>query len=864
MDKHAARQIEEALVGHYLRSDGPHGNSPVRFFDVTEEELGTALRGLLSGSDIKGALIGSFSALEVKDAFASARVSTIGSEDAPGWFRYLILSCVVFSLDEEHVDSFDFGVRLQQIFGISVIDRQGLRHLWGRLERWLAHRADQGLPFRRISLPIVPDSMRNIGISAHLTFPSWRDIARLQRLFEGVPEEELRRPSQMIGRIALSALNGSWSPGFIAAFEDFKAKNERGLRLIATHPFYQVVRRAARNSPATEDADPARIALETDFDGYDEYRMVDGSGVDRCYANFDEVARDLSGRSLRGPYAGLVRGLNDGVIPFDQGEAGDWQSTREPSTPRVRLAVRKDRAVRLALDLPEARGWGVTPPVAWEEAVAALAQIRPPGAACRDEIVEPSWEGGIPVSRATFLGRPGFLPTLSALPDLSVSIVSRRSGSGNLEFAGAEGSKYSFGGSGPLDGTWDVRLHERGEFAGDARISLMPEAREFDFRNRSRSTAGWISEPSFEGSLAPVFVRHSNVNVGCSVHATVTDLLEAVYSRASTGWSERELVELLSGHFQRQRIGGVEPRRAAWEALHVLSGAGWIEVVNSTTWRSRRWLLVRPRLVHWPQTGRVLLEGAVGAIVSRRFAAVVDRLGGTANSAAGSGFFIPMMWASVDDAGSLAAEMDLPLVRPFVELPTPGQPVELLRSAYTDRSRSCTAAWSWQGNRFYAVSPAKSASGSGVELERMRHDADRSPDVYVVREAGRPAVYYESKASALIEAHRRAGVALFHLDGAEGVMRRCGGAGHLPEPLERLSRYRHLRGPSLLFREGRCILEYPLAAEDIPALSTWLGGAVAEVEGRFSGEHPTGVSITVLGRRRKLRVETAGLIRRSA
>ena len=96
MDKHAARQIEEALVGHYLRSDGPCGSSPVRFLDVTDEELGAALSGLVQGTDVKDALIRSFSPLEVKDAFASAKVSAIGSEDAPGWFRYLILSCVVF------------------------------------------------------------------------------------------------------------------------------------------------------------------------------------------------------------------------------------------------------------------------------------------------------------------------------------------------------------------------------------------------------------------------------------------------------------------------------------------------------------------------------------------------------------------------------------------------------------------------------------------------------------------------------------------------------------------------------------------------------------------------------------------------
>jgi len=863
MDKRAARQIEEALVGHYLRSDGPCGNSPVRFLDVTDEELGAALRGLLPGGDVKGALIKSFGPLEVKEAFASAAVSAIGSEDAPGWFRYLILSCVVFSLDAEEVDSFDFGIRLQQLFGISVQDRRGLRKLWERLERWLNHRADHGLPFRRISLPVVPDSMRNIGFSSYLAFPSWRDLARLQRLFEGVREEELRRPSQMIGRIATSALGGSWSPGFLAAFEDFRSKNERGLRLIATHPFYQVVRRAARDGQAAGNVAAARIVLATDFDGYDEYKMVDGEDVDLCYAHFDEVARDLAGRSLRGSYAGLVRALNEGVVPFDQGEAGDWQSAREPNTPWIRLAARRDLSAHLGLELVESRGWGVTRPISWERAAAVLARVRP-SSARQEEIVEPSWDGGVRVGRAAFLGRPGFLPSLSALPDLSVSIVPRRSGIGNLVPSGAEGSKYYFGGSGPLDGTWDVRLHERGEFAGDARISLMPDAHEFDFRNRDRSVAGWIPEPSLEGPLAPSFVRHLDVNVACRAPAAIADLLEAIYSRASSGWSERELVELLSAYFQRRGSGSVEPRRAAWEALHVLSGAGWVQAVNSTTWRSRRWLLVRPCLVHWSQTGRVLLEGAVGAIVSRRFAAVVERMGGTVNSTMGIGFSVPLSWASVDDADALAAEMDLPLVRPFVELPAVGQPAELSRSAYTDRSRSCTAAWSWQGNRFHAVSAVKPPPGGQVQLQRLRHDADRSADVYVVKEAGKPVAYYESKASALIDAHRRAEVALFQIDAVEGVVRRYGGAGHLPEPLERLSRYRHLQGPSLLFREGRCVLEYPLAAQDVPALSSWLGEAVAVVEARYAREHATGVSIAVLGRRRKLRTETAGLVRRSA
>lgn len=865
MDRRTARQIEEALVRHYLRSDGAYGNSPVQFLDVTEQELGVALQGILPGVGVKDALIKSFGPLEVREAFTSAAFSPIGSEEAPGWFRYLILSCIVFSLDEEDVDSFDFGVRLQQLFGIAVPNRPGLRALWERLERWLDHRADNDQPFRRVSLPDVPESMRNIGFSAYLAFPSWRDVARLQRLFEGVAEEDLRRPSVMIGRIAASALGGVWSPGFLAAFREFRSKSERGLRLIATHPFYLVVRRAASLGRPMEQLDVARVDLSTDVDGYDEYRIVDGGDVDCCYAHFDEVARDVARRPLRGPYAGLVRGLNEGVIPFDQGEAGDWRSTREPNTAWVRLAARKDLAARLGLDVADVREWGVTPPIAWERAVAILGRVRPSlGASGQAEIIEPSWDGGIRVGRTAFLGRPGFLPSLSALPDLSVSVVARRLGAGNLEFTGAEGSRYSFDGNGRLDGTWDVRLQERGEFAGDARISLVPDAHEFDFRSRNRSTSDWLPDPGLGGPLVATFVQHVRPKDPAPGSAAMSDVLEAVYSRASSGWSERELVELLSAYFHRHGSESVGSWRASWEALQVLGGAGWIKSINSATWRSRRWLLVPPCLVHWPETRIVLLEGAAGAIVSRRFAAVVDRLGGTVGTTVGPGFSVPLLWASLDDADALAREMDLPLARPFVDVPSPGKRAELARSAYTDRSRSCTAIWSWESNRFHAVSAGNPPSGGRTQLMRLRHDANRSPDVYAVREDGHPTTYYESRANALIDAHRREAIPLFQLDIEGGVVRRSGGAGHLPEAFERLSRYRHLQGPSLLLREGRCVFEYPLAAQDAPALSSWMGDAVAVAESRPARAAAVEISNVAFGRRRKLRSETAHLVRRSA
>ncbi len=867
MSRRVARQIEELLVRHYLSSDGPYGSSPIRFIDVTEEELCIALSEVLPDADIKEALINSFDPQDVKEAFSSGHVSTIGSDEVPGWFRYLVLSCVVFSLSEEDVESFDFGHRMQHLFGISVPNRVGLRHLWGRLDGWLETRNERGLPFRRISLPNVPESMRNIGFSAYLTFPSWRDVARLQRLFEGVAEEDLRRPAKVIARIAQSTLGGTWSPGFLAAFQEFKLKAERGLRLIATHPFFSVVRRAARTGPlqVVEETRVARVDLSTDADGYNEYQIVDGGQLDYCYAHFDEVARDIDCRSLNGPYRGLVRSLNEGIVPFEQGETGNWRSTREPNTPRVRLAVRKDVAAGLGLELDELREWGLTPPLSWERTIDILRRVRPSHDARGEaEIIEPLWEGGVRVGRNAFLGRPDFLPSLTALPNLSVTVVARRVDNGNLTFAGQEGSTYFFSANDRLHGTWDIRLEEQGEFAGDVRLSLMPDAHEHDFSAGRSTRYGWLPEPGLSSPLAPSYVRHVKPNIVVPKPRALEDLLEAVYSPASSRWSQRELIEILSRYFCRRGAESVRTWQASWEALQVLSGAGWISPTDSTTWRSRCWSLMPPRLVHWPESRCVLLEGAAGAVVVRRFEAAVQRQGGTLGTTAGPGFCIPLPWACVEDASALADEMGLSLVRPSVDLPRRGEPAQLMRSSYTSQSRSCTATWSWEARCFQAISYSRPTSIDRTVLLRLRHNADRSPDVYLVKGGGQPDAYYDSPRNALIDAHRREKVALFQLDVVEGVVRRIGSAGSLPEPFERLSRYRHLQSPSLVLRAGRCLLQYPLAAKDVPALSEWLGDAAEVIEPQRERSDAIDISDAILARRRKLRPETICSVRRSS
>lgn len=859
--------IEAALTHHYLRSDGPYGGAPLRFLDVTETELQRALEDILHGEKVRGKFIKSFDPRRVRGAFVNGVCNGIAaSGETPGCFRYLVLSCVVFALDENEVESFDFGIRLNELLGINVPNRPGIRMLWERLRKWCDFRADKNLPFRRIVLPDVPHSMRNIGHSAIMTFPSWRDVIRLERLFQHAGRDELMRPAAVIGRVQSSLLGGSWSVGFKAAFQDFKAKHEQGLRLIDAHPFLQIARRTASLPQEAKHSSQWHLDLTTDVDGIDEFHLADSQCIDDFTCDdLGYALRRIDDKSVRGEFGDLFRCVKEGVVPFEQSERGGWSFCREPSTSSVRCAIRTD-----IIDKPNGMShspssWTIENPMTLDRALALIARVRPRAAERGVErTIRPAWEGGVRVGTKAFLGRAGFLPRLAPAPGVSVEVMPRHAELGTLRCEIVDGVAVVCKSQSRLCGTWTVSLKERGEFAGDFPIAFLPEAQEHTFPTK-REKDGWLAEAFLADGSIQTAVACLPTDTSHVVDHRIWDLLEAIYSRAASGWAERDLLVLLDQYFSQELKEINSAHSIRWDVLQILVASGWLRPLYAATWRARRWQLMAPRLVAWPNTGCVLLDGAAGEIVRRRFETSVRARGGRVIYVAGSGFAIPLPVADIRNLDGLSEDMGLQLEVADAQVPLPGAPFGLKTSLYSDLARHLRAKWCWTKKSFVTGSSMSRTEGSdGISLSLLRHNADRSPDIYIVHGGKLPDSVFESRGAALVEAHRRAEQPLFEIDAEAGLVVRTGRAGYLPEEVERWLRLATLRGPWLTIGNGAWRWTYPVRPQDAMMLAQWLGTAATLVPRRLEASSGRSIDPVVLARRRRISLAAAKLVRRSA
>src|SRR2546423_10156932 len=72
--------------------------------------------------------------------------------------------------------------------------------------------------------------------------------------------------------------------------------------------------------------------------------------------------------------------------------------------------------------------------------------------------------------------------------------------------------------------------------------------------------------------------------------ARFDDLLEGLYARGTSGWSEFELIATLEGV-----LGPGAP--SSWDVLRSLEESGWLRPVYAITWGVRRWWLTWPHLL---------------------------------------------------------------------------------------------------------------------------------------------------------------------------------------------------------------------------------------------------------------------------
>lgn len=92
---------ERRLTAHYLRSDGPLGGAPITFIDATPAEIAIA-SGVerLTDAQAQPAFLTQFDRRSVQAWFNGQRLPSRRDGEYPGYFRYLLLTCLLSTTEE--------------------------------------------------------------------------------------------------------------------------------------------------------------------------------------------------------------------------------------------------------------------------------------------------------------------------------------------------------------------------------------------------------------------------------------------------------------------------------------------------------------------------------------------------------------------------------------------------------------------------------------------------------------------------------------------------------------------------------------------------------------------------------------------
>jgi hypothetical protein len=839
---------ERLLVLHYLRTDGPFGTAPLRWIDATPIELARATR--IEGIDpevAKASFLSIFSNEYVtRDVFRTGRISKPGSNEAPGYFRYLVLSALVPALAPEETDSNDFRVRLGALLGLGgqLSDVGGLPRLWKSLTKWCDGQRAEARPFRRVDLP-EPGHMRLIGYSIRLAFPSWRDRERLTQEVDRVGAERFDRPRAVIGHLKHHIEFGSYSTSMQDAFTDFYTRFQSGERLLTQHRFWRLIRDVvsnlesrARTVPLT---DRARLTLSFGIDDADmsmAFVVASGTEADpieafRTEGTVSAVLEDLMSAPVATRWVPdwVRQTITSGVLLLDEERWGRWALKKRSEIGRAGIiaVVRDHIAARADLRSigwrPAGREWVFGDIRNLGELERLLLGLDRRAPALDEDLVTLKVVGGIKTG-GVLLGRPRTLPSIRATAASSLSIEPIGDTRGDPSLEPLDSDTWSLIATTPLAGTWRITASE------DAAPGLAPMEFEqnvaFDDRAVEHAT---LAEPDrdptkWEPEVELIFQRGEALEPrsGSYPQAAVegndrlTDLLEAIYARGRTGWAESDIVDLM-----RRVIGSSDGPRP-WDMLRILQVSGWIEPRQQTTWRGRRWFLRPLSLVVLGEgTDAVtVLDGASPLVVRERFRAVAASIGARDVAGVPIGVWSPPVLAVQGvDPGVLAEASGLTVER-AVDVVTSPAPAAWPKERRSATHRDLVSSWSWQASAFRTEAEEPP---NGVSLGRYRRARGDERDVYIVGAPSLAPMSFTSRASAVMEAHRAAGSPLFEFDGSR--LRRMASDGHLPEPIERTLRLTHLVNAGLFVDPvGHRSFCYPADRHDVEVLHGWFGAAI--------------------------------------
>ncbi|WNJ89601.1 hypothetical protein [Bosea sp. 685] len=848
---------EEALTRHYLRSDGGFGSAPLSFLDVSGVELARAVgKGPSEAAEALEGFLKIFERKALIDALTHGQSlpPPIGLR-VPGFFSYLVLSCHVASVAPEVASSGDYRDRLQDILkmGQGIRSLTGLRLLWEKLPRWIESKRSTGQGYRNVVLPDY-GTMKQIGYSIRIAFPSRHDLGKMNRLFGHFGDLPSPSASELIS-IVVPELGLNWSAGFLHAFNDFHARRQLGERLLADHPFWVGVLGLRQAAPGPGVDATFEIDLTTDSDGQHAYSVRTDIGrviqrltgqvqlssdqdVVSIAAARDEILDLLASPPPSVPPS-LARSFADGVLPFSEIEWGLWRAERVPTGANVRLLVRDDHLRKH--DLPRAGkdGWCLLDGVTHAQALGVIHRLtgRRPDPA--PELARVRVAGGIRMDKA-YLGRPGFLPVIEAAEGCAATPTAFDGSHGSVT-ASIDGRLVRLAADGPIEGVWRIAVAEGGVVQAEPNLVFEPHAREFPFIEPDELADGWRpDEPSLTACTPSAVDLVDPHWAGGVTDAAFMDLLEAVFAKGRRGWSEQDIVGLIAPRLPTPY--------AVWDVLQLLADSGWMEPRVSRHWRARRWFLRPPRLLAYPKGDALLLDGAVPELTRRRFERTAKEMGGTVEwRRSAAGWAIPSGNVKGTQPEAFAAAMQMDLRRAQVEVPLQGSAIQFRPTLYSENHRIVASSWNWSSGRF---AKGDRADAGAVRLERLTTLKPNAADVYRVTTGNDVKHLLDGRSAAILMAHRLAGKPAFRFIGDQGLVERLSLAGALPVQITRYLMLRNGCGPALDFANlGARRYVTGCRPEDATILSGWLG-ATFEMPKWTSDNRQDILRSLVLGRAR--------------
>lgn len=816
---------EVALVKHYLDADGPGGSARIRYIDARPDELAKAVEAhdgiRRSPEEARSMFSRSFDPEELRCLFGHGRKPRALDASVPGYFRHLILTCMIQAIDGGS-DTNEFRSSLgREVIGQGEIfgSLEHLPELWEDLVRWIDMRKAKGQSLRSLILPRT-GKWRIIGHSVKLAFPSWRDRAAMRHLVAGAA---FPTPRSLIDQLSHRIASHGGAGSLKSAYDDFRVRYRAGERLLRRHPFWALAQETLADiaeSTGGTLAEPLIIELREGLD-HDLEFLLRPPGSDLPidtgdFAKIDELLKGGVGGALRPSAQRLRDVLGQGWIALERIGYGIWAS--DPSSmPRsyVRIAAStagKSRWFGIRTSWSEVGcGWFLSDEIdPTDNGVGSILGRTPSDS---DDLVrEVELFGGTRVGNGAFLGRPGTLPFVRAPEKAEIRLTALTPGAPNVRVDHcAATTEYEISAERPLSGRWEISVRERSGAIGDTFddpriISFDPFARihEVDVEDATDSDPEIMESDSEEavfGSMPrlPVLPGPSG-----GMDDRAFDIGEMIYAKGPSGISEFDLVPA---------ILRILPRHgpAVWDFLRGFQEAGWVDVRRSLGWGARRWFLRPPRFVRVAASGWVI-DGAMPyrrvdelRLACRRADVELEELPSP------SPWAPPLFRINDDDGGAaVAADLHWRLFEPTwprIE-PTPHcWPI----TRYSTNGRRAATAWSWQRGGFVWADDGTSQA-NGVRLVRWTRERRDAPDIFVVSSAGRDILVTESRTAAIIEAHRQARRPLFEFD--RMGLQRCAEDGFLPLSIVRGLRWRILLGSGIeAMADGKFQYRYRISIE---------------------------------------------------